>query len=136
MKKKTIRLAGLICLLLVCGGAIIAYKMYNKPHRNVADESAVERTALQLAGDYEKDEVSANKQYLGNAVQVSGTVSEVTFNQQNKPIVVLQGNSMSGVQCTLQDKAVAIKKGDAVIIKGFCTGYLTDVIMDRCIVKK
>ena len=134
MKKKTIRLAGLFCLLLICAGAVIGYRMYNKPHRSAASETAVELTAMRLAAEYENNETVANKKYLGNAVQVSGTVSEVTVNQQNKPVIVLLGNDMSGVQCTLQDNALNIKKGDSITIKGFCTGYLTDVIMDRCIV--
>ena len=108
--------------------------MYNKPHRSAANETAVELTAMRLASDYEKDEAGANKKYLGNAVQVSGTVSEVTLNQQNKPVIFLLGADMSGVQCTLQDNARDIKKGDSITIKGFCTGYLTDVIMDRCVV--
>jgi len=114
--------------------AVIGYRMYNKPHRSAATETAVELTAMRLAADYEKDEAGANKKYLGNAVQVSGTVSEVSFNQQNKPVIFLMGADMSGVQCTLQDDAHGIKKGDSITIKGFCTGYLTDVIMDRCVV--
>jgi len=134
MKKKTIRVAGLLCIFCISAVAVIIYRMYNKPHRSAANETAVELTAMRLAADYEKDEAGANKKYLGNAVQVSGTVSEVTFNQQNKPVIFLMGADMSGVQCTLQDNARDIKKGDSVTIKGFCTGYLTDVIMDRCVV--
>ena len=134
MKKKTIRIAGLLCLFFVSAVAVIAYRIYNKPHRSAATETAVVLTAMQLAAEYEKDEAGANKKYLGNAVQVSGTVSEVSVNQQNKPVIALMGTGMSGVQCTLQDNPHDIKKGDAVTIKGFCTGYLTDVIMDRCII--
>lgn len=134
MKRKTIRAAVFVCFLCICTGAIIAYRMYNKPHRSAASEAAIVLTAKQLAAEYENDEAAANKKYLGNVLQVSGTVSEVTLNQQNKPVIVLPGSDMSNVQCTLQDSTYAVKKGDTVSIKGFCTGYLTDVIMDRCIV--
>ena len=134
MKKKTIRAAALLCLLLVVVGGFIGYRMYNKPHRSAATETAVELTAMRLASEYEKDEAVANKKYLGNAVQVSGTVSEISVNQQNKPVIVLMGADMSGVQCTLQDNGRSVKKGDSITIKGFCTGYLSDVIMDRCII--
>ena len=134
MKKKSLRVAGLLCLVLIAAAVVVGYRMYNKPHRSAATEKAVELTAMRLAADYEKDENTANKKYLGNAVQVSGTVSEITLNQQNKPVIVLLGSDMSGVQCTLQTDVHGIKKGDSVTIKGFCTGYLTDVIMDRCIV--
>jgi len=134
MKRKTIRVAGFLCLLCICTGAVIAYRMYNKPHRSAASETAIELTATQLAAEYENDEAKANKKYLGNVLQVSGTVSEVTLNQQNKPVIILPGNDLSSVQCTLLDNAPAVKKGDSITIRGFCTGYLTDVIMDRCIV--
>ena len=127
-------MAGLLCLLLLCGGAIIGYRMYNKPHRSAATENAVELTAMRLASEYEKDEAGANKKYLGNAVQVSGTVSEISVNQQNKPVIILMGADMSGVQCTLQDNAAVVKNVYSITIKGFCTGYLSDVIMDRCII--
>jgi hypothetical protein len=134
MKKKALRIVGLLCLLSIITGLLIGYRMYNKPHKSVATENAVTLSAARLAGEYEKDETASNKKYLGNAVQVSGTVSEVTMNQQNKPVVLLTGSEMSGVQCTLQDSVAGIKKGDSICIKGFCTGYLTDVIVDRCIV--
>jgi len=134
MKKKTLRTIGLLCLLCIAIVVVIGYRLYNKPHRSAATETAVVLTAVQLAGEYEKDEAASNKKYLGNAVQVNGTVSDVSVNQQNKPVIVLTGSDMSGVQCTLQDDAAGIKKGDSIVIKGFCTGFLTDVIMDRCIV--
>ncbi len=136
MKKKTLRLMGLLCLAAIVVCFLIGYKMYNKPHRSAAAENAVSLTAAQFAAEYEKDETAANKKYLGNAVQVSGTVSDVSLNQQNRQVVVLTGSDMSGVQCTLQDEDASVKKGDVVIIKGFCSGFLTDVIMDRCIVVK
>ena len=134
MKKKTLRIAGLICLLLIVTAGIVVYRMYNQPHRSAATEKAVALTAQQLAAEYEKDETIANKKYLGNALQVSGTVSDVSVNQQNKPVLVLTGTDMSGVQCSLLKSAAGVKKGDAITVKGFCSGYLTDVVLDRCIV--
>ncbi|MFT3933428.1 MAG: hypothetical protein QM726_07440 [Chitinophagaceae bacterium] len=136
MKRKTMRVTGLLCLLCIAIGAAIVYRMYNKPHRSATTEKAVSLTAAQLADEYEKDEAAANKKYLGNAVQVSGKVNEVTLNQQNKSVILLAGATMSGVQCTMEDKLQPIKKGDSIIIKGFCNGYLNDVIIDRAIVSK
>jgi hypothetical protein len=133
MKKKTLRTIGLLCLAGIAAATFIGYRVYTKPHRSAATETAVATTAAQLVHEYEKDEAASNKKYLGNAVQVSGTVSEVSVNQQNKPVVLLAGSDMSGVQCSLEEPMPGIKKGDSVIIKGFCTGFLTDVIIDRCI---
>lgn len=134
MKKKHLRVAGLVCLAVLAVAITIGYRVYNKPHPSAATADAVEMTAMGLASEFEKDEPNANKKYLGNAVQVSGTVSDVSVNQQNKPVIVLLGSDMSGVQCTLERAVSGIKKGDSITVKGFCAGYLSDVIMDRCIV--
>lgn len=134
MKKKTLRTIGVLCLVLIAAGGIIGYRLYNKPARSVESETAVAVTAAGIAVEYEKDEAGANKKYLGKAIQVSGTVSETSVNQQQKTVVMLTGSDMSGVQCTLLEASSAIKKGDAIVLKGFCAGFLTDVIMDRCIV--
>jgi CxxC motif-containing protein len=133
MKKKTLRTIGLLCLLCIAIIAVIAYREYYRPHRSVETETAVTVTAKQLAAEYEKDETASNKKYLGRAVQVNGTVSEVSVNQQKKAVIFLTGSDMSGVQCSLLEEVPGIKKGDMVIIKGFCTGFLTDVIIDRCV---
>lgn len=135
MKNKRLKLLAWLTLVVLIAATGIGYRMYNKPHRSAATATAVALTAVQLAAEYEQDEASANKKYLGNAVQVSGTVSDVALNQQNKQVIVLMGSAMSGVQCTLQDVVPGIKKGDSINVKGFCSGYLTDVIIDRCIVE-
>ena len=129
-------MAAWLSLLIIVTGAVIAYRMYHQPARSVAEEKALALNAKELAAEYERDEAGANKKYLGNALQVSGTVSEVSVNQQNKPVIVLSGTGMSGVQCSLLKEVAGIKKGDAVTIKGFCSGYLTDVVIDRCIIGK
>jgi len=49
---------------------------------------------------------------------------------------VLSGTAMSGVQCSLLDDAGSVHKGDSITVTGFCSGYLTDVVLDRCIVKE
>jgi hypothetical protein len=40
---------------------------------------------------------------------------------------------MSGVQCSLLEEMPGVRKGDTVAVKGFCAGFLTDVILDRCV---
>jgi len=133
MKKRTFRIIGLLCLLFVLVGAGIGYRLYNKPHRSAATETAMLVSAATLATEYEKNEAVSNRKYLGQLLQVSGSVSDVSVNQQHKTVIILTGSDMSGVQCSLLEEAPAIKKGDVVTIKGFCAGFLTDVILDRCV---
>jgi hypothetical protein len=39
---------------------------------------------------------------------------------------------MFGINCTMEEKDGNIKEGDEVVLKGICTGYLTDVVLIRC----
>lgn len=136
MKRKTIKIVLSVFVLLLLAGGAFAFWLYNKPHRSAADEKAIVVDAPQLAAEFEQDENIANKKYLGNAVRIRGRVAELSVNQQNKPIVVLSGTAMSGVQCSLLNDAGPVHKGDSITITGFCSGYLTDVVLDRCIVKE
>ena len=116
---------------MIAIGGTIAYRLYNKPHRSASTENAVAVAAADLVKEYEKSEADANKKYLDKAIQVTGRVADTASNQQNKRVITLQGSDLSGVQCTLLENNNSIKAGDTITVTGFCTGYLTDVIIDR-----
>lgn len=135
-KKRIIKLSLLSIVIVVITGGFVGYKMWTKPHRNVEAAKAITATALQLAGAYEANETSANIQYLDKVLEVSGTVSEIAKNQKGEPVITLKGTDMSGVICTLEGIVPAMMKaGETMTIKGICTGYLTDVVLVRCIVE-
>lgn len=131
--KKRLLLIGLV--LLVAGGAV-AYFMWNKPHQTVDDQVGTAVSAEVLTQAFEQNEQQANLTYLNKILEVSGTISEVSKNQDGKTVLILQSeNPLSGVQCTLKDEA-ALGMGQAVVVKGFCNGYTTVVLLADCIVKK
>jgi uncharacterized protein YpmB len=133
MKKRTLQTTGILLFVFIIIAAGLVYKMYNKPHRSAETEDGIAITAIQLSAEYEKNEGGANKKYLDKAIQVTGVVADIATNQQNMAVITLQGSDISGVQCTLQQNTSGIKKADIITLKGFCTGFLTDVIIDRCI---
>jgi len=135
MKTKKLQVSIFILVLLLVAAGVTAYRLYNKPHASAATATALPVTAAELVTAFENNEASANQQYLGKALQVSGTVSDLTQNQQQQQVLVLNGSAMSGVQCTLEESIQGIKKGDSITIKGFCNGFLTDVIIDRCVLR-
>ena len=117
--------------------ALAAYKMYTKPHRSVEAENAIVITATDLFDAFEKDEPLANKIYLNKVLEVTGRVSEVSENLDEKKIIVLETSHMIfGVRCTMADSAVSLPVGAQATIKGICTGYLSDVIITDGILKK
>jgi hypothetical protein len=123
-----------IFILLALGvlGAGFGYYMYNKPVASLAKKKAdVKVTAAQLIADYEANEQAANDKYLGKVIEVSGKITDVTTEEGKLKIHIETSNPMSLVICEMEDNkdGGAPKTGDEAVIKGMCSGYLSDVIL-------
>ena len=134
MNKKKIFFIVLILGLIT---VLLAYKMYNKPHINVANSSAnIILTANKIVNDFISDENAANTKYLEKIIEVKGVISKREI-ENGKGIITLKTNDEFGsVLCHLSEVASknvnAIKEGDVVSVKGICTGYLMDVVLVKC----
>lgn len=120
-----------VVLIAIISAAV--YYQLNKPHKQATVKADVEINASDLATAFETDEAAANKIYLDKVVAVTGLVSDVSTNQQGFTIIVLKGTDMSGVSCTLLEKNTSVEKNSTIRLQGFCNGYLTDVVLDRCV---
>jgi len=118
---------------LVVGLAGTALYLYNKPPRNVADETGIPVSATELYSKFTSNEPQANQAYLNKVLQVSGQVLEVKNSTAAGKVVVLNtGDPMFGVACSLssvETPARPVKPGEKITIKGICTGYLSDVVL-------
>lgn len=125
----------IILIVFIVGGFTVGFIMWNKPQRNVEDEKGIEITSTQLVKDYQGNETEANKKYLDKALQVSGTVTEVKNNQDgNSTIMLASDDAFTGVFCTLKEKPAKVVKGSTVIIKGICSGMLSDVRLRESVI--
>jgi putative exporter of polyketide antibiotics len=133
-RKKIITWALLSALLIMVTGGVVGYKMYTKPHRSVKDAKTVRVSAPELVSAYDSNEAEANAQYLDKVLEVKGEIIEISKNQKEEPVITLKGTDMSGIICTFEGTATSeIKLNSSVVIKGICTGFLTDVVLVRCI---
>lgn len=129
--KKIFIVASLGVLIL----AIVALALYNKPHREVGASEGIVISAVELFEAFVADEASANEAYLDNVLSVTGIVNSVQANQQGDQVLVLETNDlMFGVSCTMESP-VTVVEGREVTIKGFCKGYLSDVVLTNCILE-
>lgn len=124
-------------LLAALAGGFIGYRMWNKPHREVAEASAdVTLEATELYTQYTTDEAAANALYLDKIVQVCGSVVQVSNENGLVTIQLDAGDLMGGVLCELDNLAAhdrtEFPAGERVCFKGICTGYLSDVVLNRC----
>ena len=132
-KKRNILVGVFILVVLIFAGA--GFYVYNQPRQSAADKTAaVTLSAVALYKQYQSNENAANQKYLGKVIEVQGSVSAI--NQQNGLAVLslTTGNPAGAINCQLftSDKISAVKVGDAVTIKGKCTGFLMDVNLVDC----
>ncbi|MEJ0080514.1 MAG: hypothetical protein WDM78_06055 [Puia sp.] len=76
---------------------------------------------------------------MGKVIEVSGIVSSV--NESAGYISVnLKAVTDGGINCSVLKKDLSpddkLKNGDSLTIKGKCTGYLMDVNLVDCVIKK
>jgi hypothetical protein len=126
-------------ILLICLAAWGLYNLY-KPHRNVEGEEAVATlTATSLYNEFVKNESDANQKWIGKVLEVNGIISSVT-GSGNYVSLNLAAAAEGGVNCSVLKKDLPadhkFNKGDSISIKGKCTGFLMDVNMVDCIIKK
>jgi hypothetical protein len=128
------------CLAAVIGGGV-GYYMWNKPHAEIGQPNFT-ITATELAAEFTADDAKATEKYVGSmdkmiVVQVSGTVASVENDSSGVSLSLETGDPINGVSCVLdkftKQQKTDYKVGDNVVLKGICTGKLTDVVIDRCV---
>jgi hypothetical protein len=130
----------IVTAVLVLAAAIYGYFEFNREEEVLSDvKSDITISANELLTAFQTDEASANTKYNDKVVEVSGEVIQAD-GQDGKTIVRLNaGDSMAGVTCELDDKAThkrtEFKQGDQVTFKCTCSGYLMDVVLNRCVEK-
>jgi hypothetical protein len=121
-------------------GAAMGYSLWNKPQKNmVSAKSEISIDAQTILTAFETAENEANTKYLDKVIAVKGKVKEVKT-EGGKTCIALETDSpMSGVLCNLdplsQHAKTTFAVGEEVVFKGVCTGFLSDVVLERCVVE-
>jgi tRNA_anti-like len=150
LKRRNLFWLGILLFVLVLG-ASRGYYLYNKPHQSAADAVvAFSITADSLFIQYQRDEHGSDQKYLNKVIVVSGKLAEIQHSGSSEIWIlsVQPGNSPGadstvtspgggGINCQLfsPDKTSSKQPqpGDAVTIKGRCTGFLMDVNLADCV---
>jgi hypothetical protein len=119
---KKIILFSSVALALAAAG--LGLWMWNKPHKDIKNAKAIDITAEKLYQTFITDSAKAKTTYINQVLEVSGTVTQVSENQQQQQIVFLNtGINGASINCTMESNASDIKPGDQIRIKGVCSGY-------------
>lgn len=126
----------LLVVGLIAAGGVWLY--VNKGPEDVAGaKPALLISAKDLVKAFEANEQQANADYVGKLIEVSGKIIEIDNTEDGSVNILLESeNPMSTVLCQLdpvqtQDKS-GISEGNDIRIKGLCSGFTTDVVLDRC----
>ncbi|HLT80365.1 MAG TPA: hypothetical protein VKZ86_05005 [Cyclobacteriaceae bacterium] len=126
-------LGGMLVVLILGIGAV--YFVFNKPHPSI-DRPEFLVSASELITAFEENERAANDKYLGKVVEVHGTVTEVIEKQNSFVLLLGDTSTVSRVSCTLEgendDMAYGLRAGDALTLRGICSGRLLDVVLVDC----
>lgn len=136
MKSRILRLV----LALIVVGAIAGIGtwlyVFKKADSNVASRKVdVEISAKDLVTSFETNETTANALFLDKVILVEGTIDSISEDSLGISINIKSPDEIAGVICTFS-KGDAEKEnftlGHPVKVKGLCTGYLMDVVLNKC----
>lgn len=137
---KTRNLLITLFLVVIALAAYGYFFVYHKAHADIfkaTPDFTMEATELFEA--FRADEVKANERYLGKIIRLSGSVMDLEMeNGEISAIRLDVGELLDGVVCEMDKiymrETGEIGIGDEVVLQGVCTGFLEDVIINRCAV--
>ncbi|MEN8202782.1 MAG: hypothetical protein ABFS28_09325 [Bacteroidota bacterium] len=136
MWKKVI--VGIVILIVV--GIVAGIYLYQKPPKDYTKEKAVFfLNAESLVTSFNNNEIAANEKYLGEMIEVRGSVVNIKMETDNSVFMTLH-DPFDGITCTYEKKeqlpewitSQKVRPGDMVTIKGRCDGKLDDVRLTHC----
>ena len=137
MKKKIFFFLGLVIIVLISATWYYVFVYAKNHHRNVAAESAIVLSAVDLVKAYQNNEIAANAQYLNKAMEITGVVLDTKKDQAGNTTITLQSaDPFSSVFCTLTTSGQIPANGNIVKVKGVCNGYLSDVVINEAVLLK
>jgi hypothetical protein len=128
-----------IMLILLCLAGLGIYKVM-KPHHNVeAEQAEATLPAKTLYNEFQSNETEAGKKWNGKVIEITGRISSVIENEKYVSII-LGVTADGGINCSVLKKDLntgdTYNVGEMITIKGKCSGFLMDVNLVDCVIKK
>jgi hypothetical protein len=113
--------------------ALYLYNMKATDMSKAKPDFILTASALQKA--FEDDETKASVKYINKIVEVTGKIASVKP-AENKVVSIslVTESDLSAIICTfpaINDPSV-FKAGDQITLRGECSGFLMDVLLNNC----
>lgn len=136
MKRRLFRVFIALILLGFIGATATWLYVFKKSDSNVASRKTdVEISARDLVAHFEENESLANKDFLDKVILVKGNIESVNEDSLGISVYLKNSDDIAGVICSFSKGDVDLKKiipGNTIKVKGLCTGYLMDVVLNKC----
>lgn len=138
--KPFVKISLLAITIVGLSGIFAGVYLFNEQHldlRSTAPDFEISATGLQKA--FDENEADAASKYVNRIIEVTGTVQSVKSGEQNIASISLQtGSIISSVICTFVSKSdlSGLVPGIQVKVRGECSGFLMDVLLNNCVLIK
>lgn len=136
---KKIILSILVIALIGAAGTYYYAFVYSKNRKfDMVNAEGTSIEAVTLVKAFQENETEANKNYLDKVLVISGSVSATDQTQTGDRTLTLSSDDpFAGVMVTLDStEASLVNMNDKVTVKGFCKGFLSDVVITSAVIVK
>jgi hypothetical protein len=136
--KTYIKVALFVVTFIALSAILAALYLFNLKHTDMAKAKPdFVMTASLLQKEFEIDETAASTKFINKIIEVTGKIGSVKPGENNMLSISLDtGSDMTSVICTFP--AIAdiskFKIGDDITLRGECSGFLMDVLLNNCAV--
>jgi cytochrome c-type biogenesis protein CcmE len=134
MKSKVkIALVGVVLLGIL--SLLIGLSLYFKKHKDLSTTKPdFVVTAVMLQKEFEDNEKTASEKYINKIIEVNGTILSVNqADSTNINLSLKTESDLSTVICTFAATDPSkFREGEDVTIRGECSGFLMDVLLNNC----
>lgn len=134
------KIALFVVFFIALGGILGALYMFNKQHKDLSKVTPDYLiTAVDLQKEFEEAEVASTVKYVNKVLEVTGTIESVSTGEENILSLTLKtGSDFSSVICTFPagTDPTEFSPGKEISLRGECSGFLMDVLMNKCVIIK
>lgn len=138
--KTSVKIILFVVFFIALTGILVALIMFNKQHKdlNKAKPDFV-LTSIDLQKAFEENEAAATAKYINKIIEVSGIIESAGTGENNVLNISLKtGSDLSSVICTFPagTEQAKFSKGSPITLRGECSGFLMDVLLNNCVLIK
>ena len=130
------RIVLIALIIIIIAGTVTGLYLYNLKPRDLSQsrpDYVITSTVLQQ--EFESDETAASARYINKVLEVTGEIISAEDTGTGSWNVSMEtGSDFSKVICTFPDvdDSAIFKAGEQITLRGECSGFLMDVLLNNC----